>query len=125
MTIVLLVVAACGDSEDWTTTSISRVSGMTSSRTLSVTVEHSRCGDGGVRVRLSEAEAQVELIPEQDRSGDCEDIGLSTDMEVDLADELAGRRIVVVQARPDASPECIIDGASSERCESASSSRSS
>lgn len=101
----------------WATRSIAEVNGATDSSTLEVTVNHNRCGNGGPRVNVTRQSADsIVLSAEQDERGDCDDIGLTSTVTVEL-DALLGQRAIRFQPEQQAgSVVCIIDGERSDLC---------
>lgn len=94
---------------DWEPTAISAVRGDAGSTRLEVDVQHSRCPHGGPRVDVEEAGDVVVLRARQDRQGDCDDIGLTTTIDVELRQPLDDRRIDPGTHREGI--RCDIDGA--------------
>ncbi|MEM8618961.1 MAG: hypothetical protein AAGF73_04500 [Actinomycetota bacterium] len=81
----------------WQPVWITAVVGDTSSRDLTVTVTHPRCRSAPrVNVETQTAWA-VELWAEQNQAGSCDDVGLTTVVEVQLEDPLSNRILVIDQ----------------------------
>ena len=79
----------------WSERTIADVEGSADSTTLSVTVDHNECANGGPRVRIvDQSESVVELRAEQNERGGCDDIGLASVVTVDLDAPLRERQIV-------------------------------
>lgn len=101
----------------WAARSIAEVIGATDSSTLDVTVNHNRCGNGGPRVKVTRESADsIVLSAEQDERGDCDDIGLTSIVTVEL-DAVLGERAIRFQPEQQVgSVVCIIDGERSDLC---------
>jgi hypothetical protein len=79
----------------WSERTIADVEGSTDSTILTVTVNHNDCGNGGPRVRIiRQTDDLVELHAEQDERSDCDDIGLTSVITVDLDAPLGERQLV-------------------------------
>jgi len=101
----------------WTERTIAEVNGAIGSPTLEVTVNHNDCGNGGPRVRLTEQTAEaVVLRAEQNERGDCNDIGLTSVIAVELDAPLGERAILFEPEDQSGSVVCLIDGATTQSC---------
>lgn len=101
----------------WTERSIAEVNGAIGSSTLEVTVNHIECGSGGPRVRVTEqSDEAVVLRAEQNERGDCNDIGLTSVIAVELDAPLGERAILFEPEEQSGSVVCTIDGATTQSC---------
>lgn len=100
----------------WSDRSISEVSGANDSSTLAVTVNHNQCGNGGPRVRVTQSAESVVLHAEQNERGDCDDVGLTSVVTVDLEAPLGQRQIRFDPQQGSESMVCDIDGRAVNQC---------
>lgn len=101
----------------WAERTIAEVNGAVVSSTLEVTVNHNECGNGGPRVRVTEqSDDAVVLRAEQNERGDCDDIGLTSVVTVELDAPLGERAILFDPEEQSGSVVCTIDGATTQSC---------
>ena len=101
----------------WTERTIAEVNGAIGSSNLEVTVNHNECGNGGPRVRVTEQTAEaVVLRAEQNERGDCNDIGLTSVITVELDAPPGERAILFDPEEQSDSVVCTIDGATTQSC---------
>ena len=101
----------------WVERTIAEVSGAIGSSTLEVTVNHNQCGNGGPRVRVTEQTAEaVVLRAEQNERGNCDDIGITSVISVELDAPLGERAILIDPEEQSGSVVCTIDGATTQSC---------
>jgi hypothetical protein len=123
-TMVVFAIAAVALFVRWTTAppswemiTIGGVAAHSDSPVLEVRVHHSLC-DHGPRVRIVDEDADVvRLIAEQ--GGSCDDIGLTSTIDVELVSKLGTRLIEIEQSayRSQLGPfECTVDDEPSDRC---------
>jgi hypothetical protein len=97
---------------DWEPVAVTEVAGEETGTQLSVTVRHSACPDGP-RVEVDEeTEVVVRIRAEQNVAGDCDDVGLTTTLQVELERPLGDRSI----AGASGAPSCVVDGRATDRC---------
>lgn len=97
----------------WELQNIVEVTGSVDSNVLDVTVVSGRC-NGGPQLRLAEDVEQVTLSAEQNVRGDCEAIGITEVLTVELAEPLGSRRLQIEDARNGV--RCTIEGSATEAC---------
>lgn len=105
----------------WETRQVQAVIARSDTASLQVVIAHSSCPGDGVRAHVTkETRDLVQLRAEHGISGDCDDIGLTTTVSLELDAPLGGRVIRVVQPAWTVDTEqvmdCRIDEADSDRC---------
>lgn len=101
----------------WSDRSIAEVSGATDSSSLAVTVNHNQCGNGGPRVRVTQQSAEsVVLHAEQNERGDCDGVGLTSVINVDLEAPLGQRQIQFDPQQGSDTVVCNIDSRAVSQC---------
>lgn len=96
---------------------IAEVNGAIDSSTLEVTVNHNECGNGGPRVRVTEqSDEAVVLRAEQNERRDCDDIGATSVISVELDAPLDERAIMFEPEEQSGSVVFTIDGATTQSC---------
>jgi hypothetical protein len=117
LSLALLILVLAVRRSHWVPRPILEVDGSSSEPFLVVTVGHSRC-EAGPRVLVSQSVDRVELRAEQDEGQGYDDVGLVSELRVDLDAALGDRSITVpaTSRRLTDSLACRIDGVMSERC---------
>lgn len=85
---------------------------------IAVVVLHSECRRGP-RVVVEETDEVVRLQPEQDVSAGCDDVGITSQIDVELDAPLGDRTLELVRwagAAGVADPTCEVDGQPDDRC---------
>lgn len=118
LAVVGLAVALMAWSElrpNWEQRSIVAVEGAVNGHMLDVTVVHEDCGTGDPRVLVDESDPDVVLLTaEYNAGGNCDDVGLSTGVIVELREPLGEREVLINGAGPEV--QCNIEGAEIARC---------
>jgi hypothetical protein len=106
---------------EWVPTSIEGVVASSDSDEITVTVFHGICRRDPRVVVILESSSVVRLRAEQDEGGDCDSVGLTSEISVDLDAALDTKSIEVEHARgrvDQADLSCVVDGQPADRCTS-------
>jgi hypothetical protein len=103
---------------EWVPTPIEGVVAASGSDAVTVTVFHGQCGRDPRVVVVEQTDAAVHFRAEQDEGGDCDSVGLTSQISVELDAELGARSIELERFRPVGRPEaaCMVDGQPDGRC---------
>ena len=100
---------------DWELIQIERVEASTQDDVMAVTVVHASCG-GGPRVRVVEETPEFLAVrADHDVRGGCDDIALTTTMQVQL-DTALGERNIHLERSASGRVICNVDGTDEDRC---------
>ena len=99
---------------DWQLIDITSVTGSVDSNLLDVTLVGGVC-DSGPRVREVEGDrSEVVVRAEQNVRGDCDSVGITETLTLELDDTLGSRRLRLEDVR--AGARCRVDGATTNPC---------
>jgi hypothetical protein len=103
---------------EWETVHIEGIVASSDADEIDVIVAHGQCGRDPRVVVVEQSDDAVRLRAEQDVGGDCDSVGLTSEITVELDADLGAARIEVERFRPVGRPEaaCVVDGEPDDRC---------